>query len=48
MTLRRESTVFFLFVALCLGTLLLLFVHASWREKVDRGIYGEKRRNNFV
>lgn len=43
MTLRRESTAFFLFVALCLGTLLLLFLHASWREKADRGIYGEKR-----
>jgi hypothetical protein len=43
MTLRRESTAFFLFVALCLGALLLLFAHASWREKADLGIYEEKR-----
>src|SRR3989304_1454924 len=43
MTVRRESTAFFLFVALCLGLLLLLFAHASWREKADRAAYGEKR-----
>jgi hypothetical protein len=43
MTVRRESTAFFLFVALCLGVLLLLFAHASWREKADRVAYGEKR-----
>jgi len=43
MSLSRESTAFFLFVALCLGLLLLLFAHASWREKADRAAYGEKR-----
>ena len=43
MRLSRESTAFFLFVALCLGGLLLLFAHASWREKADRAAYGEKR-----
>ena len=43
MIVRRESTAFFLFVSLCLGFLLLLFAHASWREKADRGIYAEKR-----
>ena len=43
MRLSRESTAFFLFVALCLGVLLLLFAHASWREKADWAAYGEKR-----
>lgn len=43
MTLRRESSAFFLYVALCTGILLLLFVHASWRETADRPAYGEKR-----
>ena len=43
MTVRRESTAFFLFAALCLGVLLLLFAHASWREKADRESFGEKR-----
>jgi hypothetical protein len=43
MTLRRESSVFFLFIALCLAFLLLLFAHASWRKKADLGIYEEKR-----
>ena len=43
MTSRRESTVFFLFVTLCLAFLLLLFAHASWRDKADRESYGEKR-----
>jgi hypothetical protein len=43
MSARRESTAFFLFVALCLGVLLLLFAHASWREVADRAAYGEKR-----
>ena len=43
MTLRRESTAFFLFTALCLASLLLLFFHATWREKADRNIYAEKR-----
>ena len=43
MTVRTESTAFFLFAALCLGVLLLLFAHASWREKADRAAYGEKR-----
>ena len=43
MTLRRESTAFLLFVVLCMGSLLLLFAHAAWREKADREAYGEKR-----
>ncbi len=43
MRLPRESTAFFLFVALCLGALLLLFAHASWRERGDRNSYAEKR-----
>lgn len=43
MTPRRESTVFLRFVALCLGVLLILFAHASWRRTADRGIYREKR-----
>ena len=43
MTLRRESTAFLLFVALCMGSLLLLFAHAAWREKADRESIGEKR-----
>jgi hypothetical protein len=43
MTFRRESTAFFLFIALGLCGLLLLFAHASWREGADRNIYAEKR-----
>ena len=43
MTPHRNSTAFFLFVALCLGFLLLLFAHASRREAADREIYREKR-----
>ena len=42
MTVRRHSTAFFLFVASCLGLLLLLFAHAAWRERADREAYREK------
>ena len=43
MSLRRESTAFFLFAALCLGLLLLLFAHAAWRDSADRQADAEKR-----